>query len=70
MPKRIGEDTLQFSLRVERDLILRAEALAKKMSPPNMKLDRADILRAALTDGLKSMESTAKRKAARRRKAT
>lgn len=69
MPKRIGEDTTQITLRLERDLVERAEKLAKKMTPPNMRgYDRADILRAALIDGLKRMEET--KKPARRRKAT
>lgn len=71
MPKRIGEDTQQITLRLERDLIERAEKLAESMAPPNMRsFDRADILRAALTDGLKRMEASKKRTTARRRKAS
>ncbi len=68
MPRRIGDDTTQITIRLERELLERAEKLAPRISPSDIRLMRSDVLRAAIARGVKGMEQDAARSKPRRRK--
>jgi hypothetical protein len=67
MPRRIGEDTTQITLRLETALLKRAERLAPRISPADITLMRSDVLRAAIARGLKGMEEDSAKKSPRRK---
>ena len=69
MPRRIGENTTQITLRLETALLKRAEKLAPRISPDDIPLMRSDVLRAAIARGLKGMEEDSAERAVRRPKA-
>lgn len=69
MPRRIGENTTQITLRLETALLKRAEKLAPRISPDDIPLMRSDVLRAAIARGLKGMEEDSAERAVKRPKA-
>jgi predicted DNA-binding protein len=60
MPKHAKEKepsgSLQTAVRLENEVIIRLDALIKKMSRPGLRLSRTDIIRMALAEGLPILE--------------
>ena len=64
MPTVTGKTT-QITLRLDHDLAKRLDALARKFSRPGLEINRTDVARLALTEGLVRLEAE-RRKAPRR----
>jgi hypothetical protein len=58
----VDKKHMPTAIRLDGALLDEAEALAKKMSQPGLKLTRTDVLRMAIISGLKEMKQ--KRRAA------
>ncbi len=51
-----SKDTVAISLRVPREWLARAEAIAKRIQPPGADFERSDGFRAAIEKGLEALE--------------
>lgn len=57
MPRKKSENTAQVAIRLPQSCLDRCDVLIVRLAIPGMRMDRADVLRAALMRGLDALEA-------------